>query len=70
MSEKTRKMLELEEEHGKDIADLVCDLYEELGTQRAVAKRLGLHESTLSYWCLRLGVSFENVPKARMTSAD
>lgn len=70
VGEKTRKMLELEEEYKKDIVDLICDLFKELGTQRAVAWRLGLHESTLSYWCLRLGISFERIPKARTTRTE
>jgi len=60
MNRKTDMMLEIENRYGgKDIADILVELYHELGTQTAVAKELGVDISVLNRWAWRLGLSFE-----------
>lgn len=66
---KTADMRAIEQKHdGKDIRMVLKDLYEELGSQRAVADALGLKESTISIWASRLGVNFTNRPVAEINS--
>lgn len=47
-------MTELEEQHGKDIRTLLKELYEQYGKQVRVAEALGIDQSTLSIWLIRL----------------
>ena len=53
---KTIEMQALEHEHGRDIVDLLSEAYAELKTQRAVADRFGLDQSTITRWMKDLGI--------------
>lgn len=53
---KTIAMQEFEHELGRDLAEVISELYADLGNQRAVAERLGLNESTVSRWMKDLGI--------------
>jgi transposase-like protein len=50
------KLKELEQTTGRPAREVLIDLFSEEGTQTAVARRLGIHQSTLSLWLLRLGL--------------
>lgn len=66
---KTADMRAIEDAHaGKDIRLILKDLYETLGSQRAVADALNLKESTISIWASRLGVNFTSRPVAEITA--
>lgn len=53
---KTRTMRQIEIERGKPIADVLRELFEQHGSQVAVANALGIDQSTLSLWLIRLGL--------------
>jgi hypothetical protein len=42
--------------YGRDIRLVLIDLYNQLGTQKAVAKRLGLSAQTIVLWFRSLGI--------------
>lgn len=68
---KTAQMLTLEEQHGgMDIRLLIKSIYEETGSQKAVADRLGLEQSTMTVWALRLGLEFASMPIVRIKTHD
>jgi hypothetical protein len=54
-------MREVEQREGRPIADVLRDLYALHGTQSAVADALGIDQSTLSLWLLRLGLEQRTV---------
>lgn len=54
---KTREMFEIESAFdGKDIRQILVDLYNELGSQSAVAKALQVTQPTIDNWFERLGI--------------
>lgn len=54
---KTPLMRDVEEMFGgRDIRLVLVDLYNRLGTQKAVAKRLGLSQPTIVNWFQALGI--------------
>ena len=59
---KTAQMLAIEREYGRDIRLVIKQLYEETGSQKATAARLGLEQSTMTVWALRLGLTFTSRP--------
>ena len=62
---KTAQMVEIEERYnGRDIRLVIRDLYNELGSQRAVAETLGVEQSTITIWALRLNIMFTQKPIA------
>jgi hypothetical protein len=62
---KTAQMLEIEQLYGgRDIRFIIRDLFNEHGSQRAVAQELGLEQSTITVWALRLNISFTQQPIA------
>lgn len=65
MNRKTRIVLEIEEKYNKDISQVLTELYQELGTQTAVAEELGVDMSAINRWRWRLGLSFEQQPVVR-----
>lgn len=58
---KSKRMQEVEHERGQPIEQVLADLFQEHGTQRAVAADLGITQSTLSYWLLKLRMSTQTI---------
>ena len=62
---KTQQMLAVEQTFdGLDIRLVLKRLYEETGSQKAVADRLGLQQSTITIWAIRLRITFTQKPIA------
>jgi transcriptional regulator with GAF, ATPase, and Fis domain len=59
---KTPQMVSIEQEYGEDIRLIIKRLYEETGSQKATATVLGLEQSTMTIWALRLGIKFTQRP--------
>lgn len=57
----TRTMHEIEEREGRPIRDVLADLYAAHGKQARVARALGINQSTLSLWLLKLGLEQRTV---------
>lgn len=55
MRGKTKGMLAAEAKYGRPIDDVITDLLAKLGSQAAVARELGITETTMSRWLERLG---------------
>lgn len=55
------KLHEIQQQHGKPIQQIISDLYEKLGNQTAVARELGISQSTLSVWLVKLGMEEKTV---------
>lgn len=53
---KTIAMQEFEQLHGQDITDLLQEAYDELGTQRAVAAKFDIDQSTVTRWMKDRGI--------------
>jgi hypothetical protein len=54
---KTPLMLDVEAMfYGRDVRLILVDLYNQLGNQRAVARRLGLSQPTITHWFATLGI--------------
>ena len=53
---KTTKMLELEIKTGKDIREILQELYQKNGNGVGVANSLGITRPTLGYWLKALGL--------------
>lgn len=47
------RIRQIEEQYGGEIKDILIELYEELGNQKAVADRLDISQATLSTWFAR-----------------
>ena len=55
MRKKTRKMILIEHSFGKDIKEILIDLYYKQDlTQEEVGKMLGVDATTISIWLVRL----------------
>lgn len=50
------KMQDIEAEKGKPIRDVLSNLYSIHGKQKFVANELGIDQSTLSIWLVKLGL--------------
>jgi regulator of sirC expression with transglutaminase-like and TPR domain len=57
---KSKKMLQVEQEHGEQLETLLPRLYNEMGFP-AMVEELGLNKSTLWYWFLKIGMRIEKV---------
>ena len=67
---KTRQMLAVEKAHGgRDIRIIMKDIYESKGSQADIARELGIEQSTVFIWALRLGITFVNQPVAEIGAA-
>lgn len=54
---KTALMRRVEHAHqGRDIREVLMELYNQLGSQAAVAARLGLPQATVQRWFQRCGI--------------
>ena len=63
--QKTRLMRRVEAAHkGRDIRLLLIDLYTQLGSQIAVARELGVAQSTVDNWLHRLNIGTAAFPEA------
>lgn len=47
------KIDSIESEYGKPMPQVLTDLFEKLGSQRAVAEELGVAQGTVSLWLMR-----------------
>lgn len=55
------KLRELEAATGRPAQEVLAEMFTELRTQVQVAKRLGISQSTLSVWLLKLGLEQRTV---------
>lgn len=55
------KMSSVEERYNKPLVEVLTTLFESLGSQRRVAKELGIGQGTLSLWLLKLGLEQRTV---------
>jgi transcriptional regulator with PAS, ATPase and Fis domain len=55
------KMKLLEAQEGKPIKEILQEKYEQFGSQNKVADELGVHQSTLWTWLLKLGLEQKTV---------
>jgi hypothetical protein len=68
---KTPQMRDIEQAHdGQDIRLIIKRMYEETGSQKDTAKRLGLEQSTITVWAIRLGITFTSKPMARIVKVE
>jgi hypothetical protein len=64
MARKSR-LRELEAQEGRPAGDVVIDLYKQHGSLEKVAGHLGVTQSTLSVWLLKLGLEVRSVLVAK-----
>lgn len=50
------KTKQIEQERGRPMADILRELYDELGNQQAIANELGVTQGTISLWLVRYGL--------------
>lgn len=68
--EKTPLMRRVEAAHqGRDIRALLIALYNELGSQKAVAAELGVAQATVDNWLARLNIGTASFPDAWLNKA-
>lgn len=53
------KVKEIEARYSKPLAEILKELYERHGNQRAVASELGVGQGTISLWFNRCGFEFK-----------
>lgn len=58
---KTAKMYEIELSSGKTIQEVLEEEFEHSGSQAAVARKLGIKQSTLRYWLNKLNLEQRTV---------
>lgn len=51
------RLKEIEQEHGIPLEQLIPNLLNRLGSQKAVADHLGVSQATISLWCTENGYS-------------
>jgi transcriptional regulator with PAS, ATPase and Fis domain len=57
----TKLMKQMEAERQRSLADVIKELYQQHGQQKRVADSLGISQSTLSIWLVRLGLEEKTV---------
>ena len=60
MARKTKLMLRVEKEHGRELERLLPENVNELGLS-GTAEKLGVSKATLGYWLLKLGINVRRV---------
>lgn len=55
------KWKEVEEKYEDTMENILPPLFEELGSQHAVAKRIGISQSTLFMWLLKLNLEQKTI---------
>jgi transcriptional regulator with PAS, ATPase and Fis domain len=61
MSRMTKLMKQIERERQQPLPDVIKELYQKYGQQTRVADDLGISQSTLSIWLVRLGLEEKTV---------
>lgn len=51
-----RRKQAIEAEYGKNMRQILIELFDKHGSQTQVAKELGVNQSTISDWIVRLGL--------------
>lgn len=57
----SNKMLNVQNERGKPIKQILFELWDKHGSQQAIAEELGVSQGTISLWMLRLGLTFKTI---------
>lgn len=57
----TLKMKLIEQERGKKIDEILIDLFQRHGNVYLVANELGVSQSTISTWLMRLGMEIRSI---------
>lgn len=57
----SNKMEQVQQERGKPLKQVLVELWDQHGSQQAVADELGVTQGTISLWMLRLGLTFKTV---------
>ena len=60
MARKTKLMVKVEKEHGRELERLLPEKVNELGLS-GTAEELGVSKATLGYWLLKLGINVRRV---------
>lgn len=60
MARKTKLMIKVEKEHGRELERLLPEKVNELGLS-GTAEQLGVSKATLGYWLLKLGINVRRV---------
>lgn len=55
------KMTAIEEREQRPIREILQELFQKHGSQARVAEELGVNQSTVSYWLLKLGLEQKTV---------
>lgn len=55
------KLQEIEENRGIPMRKLIPQLFDQLGSQKAIAEELGVTQGTISVWMTRLGLHIKTV---------
>lgn len=55
------KMTAIEEREQRPIREILQELFQKHGSQAKVAEELGVNQSTVSYWLLKLGLEQKTV---------
>jgi len=55
------KWKEIEEQYGETMENILPPLFEEHGSQHAVAKTIGISQPTLYMWLLKLGLEQKTI---------
>lgn len=56
-----QKMIVLQEKEGRPIREILAELFQKHGSQAQVARELGINQSTLNYWLLKLNLEQRTV---------
>jgi len=51
-----KQLEELARKQGKSVREILQELFQKHGTQAQVAKQLGVNQSTVAYWLLKLNL--------------
>lgn len=57
----TLKMQLIEKERGKKIDEILIELFQQYGNVYLVASELGVSQSTVSTWLMRLGMEIRSI---------
>ena len=60
MARKTKLMLRVEKDHGRQLEELLPERVNEVGLS-ATAEELNVSKATLGYWLLKLGISVRRI---------